>query len=205
MNNVLIFDYDGVLVDSFDIFMNNFIKACKQQGFESIATKKDFLKLFENNMYESMFAMGMTKDQILKIVYFMRDALTENQDKIRVFEGITENLEKLSKDNKLVIVTSNETNVVNDFLKSRNLTFFDEIIGSDKAPSKIEKINKIKEKYPNQKYFYIGDTKGDIIEGKKAGVKTVAVSWGWHKKEQLEEEKPDFIIDFPSEIKKVLE
>ena len=34
MNNVLIFDYDGVLVDSFDIFMENFIKACKQQGFE---------------------------------------------------------------------------------------------------------------------------------------------------------------------------
>jgi len=33
--------------------------------------KKEFLKLFENNMYESMFAMGMTKDYILKIFYFI--------------------------------------------------------------------------------------------------------------------------------------
>ena len=204
MKNVLIFDYDGVLVDSFDIFMNNFIKACNKQGFESIATEKDFLKLFENNMYESMFARGMTKAQILKIVYFMRDALTENQDKIKVFEGISETLEKLSKENRLVIVTSNETNVVNNFLKSRNLSFFDDIYGSDKAPSKIEKINKIKDKYPNENYFYIGDTKGDIIEGKKACVKTVAVSWGWHKKEQLEELDPDFIIDNPKELEELV-
>jgi phosphoglycolate phosphatase len=184
--------------------MKNFIKACKKQGFESIATKKDFLKLFENNMYESMFAMGMTRDQILKIVYFMRDALTENQDKINVFKGIYETLEKLSKENELVIVTSNETKVVNNFLKSRNLEFFNEIYGSDKEASKIEKIRKIKGKYPNSNYFYIGDTEGDIIEGRKAGVKTVAVSWGWHEKERLEKLKPDFIIYHPEEIEKIL-
>ena len=204
MKNVLIFDYDGVLVDSFEIFMQNFIIACKKQGFESIATKKDFLKLFENNMYESMFAMGMTKGQILKIVYFMRDALTENQDKIKVFEGISETLESLSKENNLVIVTSNETNVVNNFVKERNLEFFNEVYGSDKSASKIEKINMIKAKYPDSNYFYIGDTKGDIIEGRKAGVKTVAVSWGWHEKEELEKEKPDFIINSPEELEKIL-
>ena len=26
----------------------------------------------------------------------------------------------------------------------------------------------------------IGDTRGDILEGRKAGVKTAAVSYGWH-------------------------
>ena len=201
--NVLIFDYDGVLVDSLDIFMKYFISACKKQGFEDIATKKDFLKLFEQNMYESMFAIGMTRDQILKIVYFMRDALIENQDKIKVFKEIPETLEKLSKKNRLVIVTSNETKVVKDFLKYRDLEYFSDIYGSDKAASKIEKIGKIKEKYPDGNYFYIGDTQGDIIEGKKADVKTVAVSWGWHDKGQLEEVNPDFIISNPNDLVKI--
>lgn len=204
MNNVLIFDYDGVLVDSFEIFMKNFILACKKQGFENIASKKDFLKLFENNMYESMFAMGMTKNQILKIVYYMRDALIENQDKIKIFPEISEVIEKLSEENNLVIVTSNETNVVNNFLKSRNLEVFNEVYGSDRGSSKTEKIEKIKEKYPDSNYFYIGDTQGDIIEGAKAGVKTVAVTWGWHKKEQLEEVKPDFILNSSKELENIL-
>lgn len=205
MGNVLIFDYDGVIVDSLDVFMENFIVACKRQGFENIASKKEFLKLFENNMYESMFAEGMTKDQILKIVYYMRDALIENQDKIKIFKSIPEILEKLSEDNILVIVTSNETKVVEKFLSSRYLDFFREIYGSDKAASKIEKIKIIKEKYPGSNYFYIGDTRGDILEGRKAGVKTVAVSWGWHEKRRLEGTNPDFIIDNPKELEKILE
>ena len=49
--------------------MNNFINACKKEGWNTIATKDDFLKLFEKNMYESMFAIGMSKEDILRIVY----------------------------------------------------------------------------------------------------------------------------------------
>ncbi len=204
MKNILIFDYDGVIVDSLEIFMKNFIKACKIQGFSQIASKKEFLKLFEKNMYETMFEMGMTKEQILKIVYYMKDALIKKQEEIKLFENIAEILKDLSKENNLVIVTSNETNVVKNFLKARNLEFFNQVYGSDKAASKIEKIEKIKKEYPNKKYFYIGDTQGDIIEGKKAGVTTVAVAWGWHDKDKLKQVKPDFIVDNPKEISNVL-
>lgn len=200
MSNVLIFDYDGVIIDSLDIFMENFIHACKKQGFNQIASKKEFLKLFEKNMYESMFEMGMTKEQILKIVYFMRDQLIKNQDKIKVFPSIHETLKDLSKNNTLVIVTSNDTGVVEKFLKNNNLEFFDEIYGSDKEPSKTAKINKIKQKYPERNYYYIGDTTGDIIEGKNADIRTVAVTWGWHPEEKLVGVSPDFLIKKPEEL-----
>ena len=135
----------------------------------------------------------------------MRDALLENQDKIKPFNGIADVLNDLSKENKLFIVTSNETQVVEKYLKSQNLFyFFKEIYGSDKGASKIEKIIKIKEGNPGFNYFYVGDTQGDILEGKKSGVKTVAVTWGWHKKEQLKEVSPDFLIDKPSDFLKLV-
>ena len=205
MKNVLIFDYDGVIIDSLEIFMDNFLEACKKEGWSSIATKDDFLRLFENNMYESMFAIGMTKEEILRIVYRMRDALLENQDKIKPFNQIADVLKDLSKENKLFIVTSNETQVVEKYLKSQNLFyFFKKIYGSDKGASKIEKIIKIKEENPGFNYFYVGDTQGDILEGKKSGVKTVAVTWGWHKKEQLKEVSPDFLIGKPSDFLKLV-
>ena len=205
MKNVLIFDYDGVIVDSFEIFMTNFIEACKKEGWNSIATKDDFLKLFENNMYESMYEIGMTKEEILRIVFRMRDALIQNQHKLKLFNGITDVLKALLKKNLLFIVTSNETQVVERYLRSHKLFgFFKEIYGSDTGASKIEKILSIKKNNPNCNYFYIGDTQGDILEGIKSGVKTVAVGWGWHDKEQLKIVSPDFLIDSPKDLFKIL-
>lgn len=204
MKNVLIFDYDGVIVDSFDIFMNNFISACKKNGWDSIASEKDFLKLFENNMYESMFAMGMTKEQILKIVYYMKDALLQNQDKIHVFTDIAETLKDLSRENRMIIVTSNETETVKSFLAYHKIECFDEILGSDKGASKFEKIKDIKKESNGSNIFYIGDTQGDIIEGRKAEVKTVAVTWGWHSEEKLRKVAPDFIIKKPNDLLKII-
>ena len=205
MKNVLIFDYDGVIVDSFEIFMTNFIEACKKEGWSSIATKDDFLKLFENNMYESMYEIGMTKEEILRIVFRMRDALIQNQDKLKPFSGITYVLKVLSKKYLLFIVTSNETQVVEKYLRSQKLFgFFKKIYGSDSGASKIEKILSIKKNNPNCNYFYIGDTQGDILEGIKSGVKTAAVGWGWHDKEKLKIVSPDFIINNPKDLLKIL-
>lgn len=205
MKNISIFDYDGVIVDSFEIFMNNFINACKKEGRNNIKTKNDFLKLFENNMYDSMYSLGMTKEEILRIVYRMRDALIQNQSKIKTFGGINDVLKNLSKKSLIFIVTSNDKTVVEKYLKSQKLfDYINEIYGSDTAPSKIEKILKIKEKNYGCNYFYIGDTQGDILEGKKSNVKTIAVGWGWHNKEQLKIVAPDYIIDNPKDLLKII-
>jgi phosphoglycolate phosphatase len=202
--NVLIFDYDGVLIDSLEIFMKYFIKACKKEGFGEISSKKNFLKLFEKNMYESMFEIGMTKKQVFNIINYMRNKLLKNQNKIKPFEGINEILKNLTKDNLLLVVTSNDSYVVRRYLKEHRIDYFTEIFGSDKGSSKIEKIQRIKEKYLKKKYFYIGDTKGDIKEGKNANIITIAVLWGWHSEKMLRQEKPDYIIQNPYQIKKII-
>jgi phosphoglycolate phosphatase len=204
MKNVLIFDYDGVIVDSLEIFMENFIEACNREGFRNIASKKEFLKLFEKNMYESMFEIGMSKEQILRIVNFMKDRLIENQHNLELFPGIKETIENLSKNNLLVIVTSNESTVVKEFLKLKKIDKFKDILGSEKEASKIAKIQKIKTDFNVDNHFYIGDTTGDIIEGKHANVRTVGVTWGWHSKSMLIDVKPDFLICKPSDLEKII-
>ena len=114
-------------------------------------------------------------------------------------------LENLSKNNIVIIITSNLTNVVKESLKLKNINYFEEVIGADKETSKVKKIESIKLRYKDNDYFYIGDTKGDIIEGRKAGVKTIAVTWGWHSEEKLKEENPDFIVHTPEELVNLLE
>ena len=201
MSNVFIFDYDGVLVDSFDIFVKYFLIACKREGIKEISTKKDFLAIYENNMYENMFALGMSKDQILNIVHFMKESIIAHKNDINCFPQIKQTIKSLSQNHILHIVTSSDTRLVSDFLTMFGLElYFDEIIGSDKEPSKTKKIIYLKQKYSGRDCFYIGDTAGDVIEGKKAGVKTIAVTWGWHDKERLKKENPDYLIDNPNQL-----
>ena len=200
MPRVLLFDYDGVLVDSLEIFMHHFIDACHTEGFLQINDKASFLHLFDKNLYESMLSIGMSLENILKIVSQVKDGLIRDQDKFRLFPGIGPMVKSLAYGHKLYVVTSNESSVVTSFLHSQGVTEFIDVFGSDKGGSKVNKISSIKNRYPVDTLFYIGDTKGDIYEGRKAGVNTVAVTWGWHTKKELETLKPDYLVEAPEQL-----
>jgi len=200
MKNIIIFDYDGVLVDSLDIFMDQFLEACQLEGWNQINSKESFLSLFHGNMYENMMKIGMSKQDILKVVLRVKKGLLTHEKKMKLFPKIKETLEIISKNNILLISTSNDSTVVRRFLTLQHISCFKEVYGSDKHHSKVEKMSMIKNKYPDSNYYYVGDTIGDIEEGKKAHIKTIAVTWGWHNKQQLEMKQPDFIVDTPTDL-----
>ncbi len=201
MSIVYIFDYDGVIIDSYEIFVTYFLKACEHEHIKDIKTESDFLKLYDKNMYENMFQMGMDKDQILRIVLFMKNSLLNHKQDLNLFPNIKETIQSLAQQIDLYIVTSSDTALVSELLHLHGIDVcFNGIIGSDHEPSKTKKIKTIIQQHPDDDYFYIGDTAGDIIEGKKAGVKTIAVTWGWHEKTRLNKEHPDYLVDHPEEL-----
>ena len=60
-------------------------------------------------------------------------------------------------------------------------------------------------KVEKEEVLYIGDSDVDVYTGRAAGVKTVAVKWGYRSTKVLMEAKPDYIIESPKEIMKVIE
>lgn len=196
----MIFDYDGVIVDSIQLFMKYFLEACRIENVNGIKTKDDFLKIFEGNMYESLRDIGLSSEKIHRVVSMVKDNLLKTHYKMNLFPGIKEVLEVLSRKHILVVITSNDSTVVKDFFKLKDLKVFREVYGSQHGESKVEKINSIKERYVGGNYFYIGDTTGDIREGKKAGASTIAVTWGWHPEYKLRKEKPTYLVHSPQEL-----
>jgi phosphoglycolate phosphatase len=63
---------------------------------------------------------------------------------------------------------------------------------------------KIQKKYNTDKILYIGDEPRDIIASKAVKIKIAAVTWGYSNKKLLAEYNPDFIIDRPQEILKII-
>jgi phosphoglycolate phosphatase len=52
---------------------------------------------------------------------------------------------------------------------------------------------------------YVGDMVHDIEAGKKAGVRSIAVTWGFHPREKLEKARPDHLIDTPNQLLEIIE
>jgi phosphoglycolate phosphatase len=70
----------------------------------------------------------------------------------------------------------------------------------EQSCSKIKKIQSVMKRYPDSPAYFISDTSGDLFEAHEAGAIPVAVSWGWHGRDILQEAEPAFLLDNPSEL-----
>ena len=53
--------------------------------------------------------------------------------------------------------------------------------------------------------YMIGDSMGDITEGRKAGAHTIAVTYGWQPRATLEAVNPEYICDTMEELKMLVQ
>lgn len=191
-----LFDFDGVLVDTFGIAYGMNLEV---DPTLSVDTYKSF---FEGNIHDAV-ASGKKKH----IPNFDEKAI-ERIREVKVPEALRQLVMEISKYSTLTIVSSSTTKLINGLLEREGLnTFFSDVLGSDTHHSKVVKVSGLLEKYnakPEDAVF-ITDTLGDILEAEKCGVKSIAVSWGFHEKDRLLRGNPLKIVDTPEELLKAIE
>src|SRR3989338_7371387 len=102
---ILLFDYDGVIADTLEIYAELFVDACNAHGYPQINSKEEFLKLFENNLYDSMMSIGINEGEIKKILGYLKVVSMKHQGRIVLFHCMKEVLSVLSQKNKIIIIT----------------------------------------------------------------------------------------------------
>ena len=205
MNALIMFDYDGVIVDSFELFSACFMKACHQNKFYEPDSPEKILALFESNVFEALLGFGLDDNSVHQILETFQSDIGASQNDMRLFDGISDTLKKIAKNNKIVIITSNISKAAKQVLINNGVSCFEDVLGAEKEKSKVKKIRQTMARYPGLPAFYIGDTKGDMIEGRKAGAITVAVLWGWHAVKKLEEGAPDHFVRSPEALLDLLD
>ena len=83
---------------------------------------------------------------------------------------------------------------------------FKEILASESHKSKIEKFKILFNKYnlDANSCIFVTDTLGDILEGNKAGIKSIACTFGFHDEETLKKGNPFKIISNFKEIRQTI-
>ncbi|HYE68432.1 MAG TPA: HAD-IA family hydrolase [Anaerovoracaceae bacterium] len=203
--SLVMFDYDGVIADSLDAHVKSFLAAFRDNDCTKVNTAQDVLDLYEGNVYRSMADLDLSEEEIDRILesYNVNQALL--LDQIQLFPQIRELFSDLvSTGHQVYIITSNTAEAVSGVLSKRGISGVEKVMGSETAKSKIVKIHMAMDWHPDQKAYYVGDTKGDIYEGRQAGVATVGVAWGWHGPNKLLESQPDHIIYTPRELMQLI-
>jgi phosphoglycolate phosphatase len=201
----IMFDYDGVIVDSLDVFGTAFLHACRAAGVEGFSTTDDLLAVMEDNFYAGMRARGVPDERVAEILRRLGSALVRARHWLRPFPLVPEVLEDLADARTVVIVTSSPGEVVEGWLRTHEVHGVSEVAGAETARSKVEKIQALQERFPGQEvYWYVGDTAGDIREAREAGATPVGVAWGWHEPEMLSEAGAERIAATPAELLAIL-
>ena len=175
-------------------------------GFRKIRDE-DVEYLRERRPREILKHLGIS---IFKLPFVIRKVRREINSSIALLSPSVDLLPvlKLLKKNgcQIGIVTTNIEENVKKFLHANNLDQFDffytakKIFGKDKTISKIIKDMKLEK----SAVYFVGDEIRDIEAGKKVGINTIAVSWGYNTREALGKECPDYLIDSPLDLENII-
>ena len=196
MKNVVLFDFDGVIVDSFEMSYQ------VASEFHPGLTREAQKAFFEGNIYEEVerqTGKSITQDDDRA---FFEKYIPQLMN-LSPVAGISGTLENLKNFYALVVVSSTISSPIAEYLSKHNLVhYFDEIMGGELDRSKVKKIKMVLGKYatgPKQAVF-VTDTLGDMREATKCGVRSIGVTWGFHERERLQKGNPAMIIETPQAL-----
>ena len=105
MKKLLLFDFDGVIVDSLELYEEIARRCLEEIGKPIIKDREDFLSLFDDNFYEAMRQKGVDVGAFNRAVERLIPQVDYNRA-VPFFDLIPV-LEKLGNENILVIISSN--------------------------------------------------------------------------------------------------
>jgi HAD superfamily hydrolase (TIGR01662 family) len=216
----VIFDLDGTLIDSIDIYFTIVEKALKRLNLPAVSRNR-ILAAAESEEFKWELVLPQEvlnrKEEIIDEAWAVINEIAPQMfaDNLDLIQGAGDIVENLSSNGlKIGLVTSTQRQYLETKmqpLKNAGVDdLFEAIITSDDvkkrkpAPDPLITCAQQLDMKPGN-CVYVGDTTTDIKAGKAAGMRTVAVLTGFDEYEVLEKEDPYAIIENVQNLLKIID
>lgn len=215
MYQCCIFDLDGTIIDTIESITHSVNLTMKQVGMGAV--DQDHVKVFVGDGFKKLVERSLVYLGDEKLLHYdealdiYEKVFEENcLYKIKPYDGILDLLLFLKERGiKIAVLTNKSHERGMECVESCFGTgFFDLITGEGNGIAcKPDPAGA----FYTADYFhvspsrclYLGDTNTDMKTGIAAGMDTVAVTWGFRKKEELMKFNPKYMADHPEKIKEI--
>ena len=200
---VILFDFDGTIADTYQAIATITNQLSAEFGYKAL--NQEELLLIKN--LSSREIIKLSEISIFKLPFLVRRIRSELSKEIanlEAIDGIDRVLFKLKNLGYILgIVTSNNQQNVDIFLKKNQLTHLFDYVYSDTAIfGKHRVLNQVVREHRLDKsdVIYVGDETRDIRSARKSKIPVIAVSWGFNAATILNQHQPDYLVDRPSQL-----
>ncbi|HEV3245210.1 MAG TPA: HAD-IA family hydrolase [Candidatus Paceibacterota bacterium] len=200
----LLFDFDGVIADTFHIAHGVAKKLCVY------LTETEYRKRFNGNIYDLRRALLAADhgDRCDHALDWWAEFAPGFKTTARPFDDMPELLKRFAETYTLYIVSSSRDELIAHFLEKYALT--DAVKGSYGVDVNTRKDEKFRMLFRAQgvraeECVFITDTLGDINEAASVGISSIGVTWGFQDNGTLSRGNPFAIVDAPQELPSAVE
>ena len=201
--SLVIFDFDGTIANSLTLFIEATNCLAPDFGYSPLSSPQ-VAHLRTLGIQEVPQELGIPKWKWIYYLQRFRRELTRLITDLEAIDGIEATLLRLHEQgDRLGIVTANSRRNVEYFLNKYEIAHLFEFIYGGRIlfgkTRTLKKLAILNSDAPSP-LVYIGDEINDIKAAKQAGLRSIAVGWGFNDRAVLAQQTPDFLVDCPEQI-----
>ena len=206
-SGLIVFDYDGVLVDSCDAMIHATNAFCRSHGIKPTIDSAAFDTLDPVTFVAVARAASIPESLTSAYARYLFHEFRAAPEQSPIFPGIPELLENLGRCYTIAIVSANHTGVIRKRLQVAGLeqhVFL--LVGNETEGTKFDHIQfaMAQTGHSQERTWSIGDTVSDIDAAQAAGAHALAITWGWQTRAFLASRAPEQLFDTITEVEQYL-
>lgn len=199
---LLIFDFDGTLADSFGFFIAVFDRLADRHGFRRIAGE-DINVLRGYDARQIMKHVGIPLWKVPGVAREFEMLMAKDISRVALFEGVSDMLHSLvAQGVRLAVLTSNSESNVKAVLGPSNAALISQYECGAALFGKRSKLRHLVSAsgIPRHRILCIGDETRDAEAARAEGIAFGAVSWGYTRLDALQARSPELVFSSVSDI-----
>lgn len=205
----VIFDLDGTLLDTLDDLRDALNYTLHAFGYPQRTL--DEVRRFVGNGIPNLIERATSPDAPIQemldvfLPYYQR----HNMDKTRPYAGVSEMLDRLKEQGRLMAIVTNKVHAASQALCGRFFPQVDVVVGSQPglpnkpAPDMVRAAMERLGVGPAET-VYVGDSEVDLATARNTGLDCVCVTWGFRDREELERQGGTVFVASPTELVRLL-
>lgn len=202
---LFIFDFDGTLADTFDLFVESYNNTAPRYRLPLVTPEiRDQLR-------------GMPVAEVIRTLHVqfwklplvglgVQRNMRHRRDTIKMFEGMAPLIKKLHRQGAAMgILSSNRVDTISMVMAAAGLSDCFMFIRSERNHFRKDRgLRSVQRHFPDYELYYVGDQESDVRAARRAHIRSIAVPWGYNLAAAIAKSTPNHMATTMEELEVLL-